>query len=76
MEHRVRRGVTGSELLLGRRTYAEMERGWRHGPADNPFTAIMNAAPKYVVSRTLTGPLDWRRLPICWREKPSRPWGR
>lgn len=53
-------GGPGGGLLLGRRTYAEMERGWRHGPADNPFTAIMNAAPKYVVSRTLTGPLDWQ----------------
>ena len=55
-------GTSGGpgELLLGRRTYGEMERGWRHGPADNPFTAIMNAARKYVVSRTLTGPLDWQ----------------
>ena len=54
-------GIEGGpgQLLLGRRTYQEMERGWRHGPADNPFTAIMNAATKYVASRTVTGPLDW-----------------
>ncbi len=53
-------GTAGpGELLFGRRTFEEMERGWRHGPADNPFTAIMNDSPKYVASRTLTGPLDW-----------------
>ena len=46
-------------LLLGRRTYLEMEQGWRHGPADNPFTAIMNAATKYVVSRSLDATPDW-----------------
>lgn len=48
------------DLLLGRRTFAEMERGWRHGPGDNPFTAIMNAATKYVVSKTLTETPDWQ----------------
>ena len=52
------RGGPGT-LLFGRRTYEKMERGWRNGPADNPFTAIMNGAPKYVVSRTRQGPLDW-----------------
>ena len=52
-------GGPGGGLLLGRKTYERMERGWRHGPADNPFTAIMNEAPKYVVSRTLASPLDW-----------------
>ncbi len=46
------------ELLFGRRTYEKMERGWRNGPADNPFTAIMNASTKYVASRTLAPP-DW-----------------
>lgn len=53
-------GDAPGELLLGRRTFEEMEAGWRNGPQDNPFTAIMNAATKYVTSRTLTGPLDWQ----------------
>lgn len=49
-----------SDLLLGRRTFAEMEQGWRSGPADNPFTAIMNAATKYVVSRTRSETPEWQ----------------
>lgn len=58
-------GTDGSQdesggLLLGRRTYAEMEQGWRDGPPDNPFTAIMNAATKYVVSRSPDAPSDWQ----------------
>jgi dihydrofolate reductase len=47
------------DLLFGRRTFASMEAGWANGPADNPFTAIMNAARKYVASRTLEQPPSW-----------------
>jgi dihydrofolate reductase len=50
----------GGSLLFGRRTYEKMEAGWRDGPEDSPFTAVMNERQKYVASRTLAGPLDWQ----------------
>jgi dihydrofolate reductase len=49
----------GGAMLFGRRTYEKMETAWRHGPADSPFTKVMNERRKYVTSRTLEGPLDW-----------------
>ena len=47
------------DLVFGRRTFEKMQAAWSHGPADNPFTAIMNAARKYVASRTLQETPDW-----------------
>jgi dihydrofolate reductase len=44
--------------LLGRRTYEKMAAYWPHQPDDNPIAAHFNAAPKYVVTRTLTR-LEW-----------------
>jgi dihydrofolate reductase len=44
-------------LLLGRRTWQLFSRLWP-GRSD-PFSARMNAAPKLVVSRTLTDPSAW-----------------
>jgi dihydrofolate reductase len=49
----------GGAMLFGRRTYEKMEAAWRNGPADSPFTRVMNERQKYVASRTLDGPLDW-----------------
>lgn len=45
--------------LLGRKTYEKMAAYWPHQPDDNPIAAHFNAAPKYVVTRTLAG-LEWR----------------
>ena len=45
-------------LLFGRRTYERMSLAWR-GRTDNPYTQVLDNATKYVVSTTLTEPLDW-----------------
>jgi dihydrofolate reductase len=45
-------------LLLGRRTYLDFYSVWP-GRKDNPYTEVLNAAQKYVASRTLGEPLPW-----------------
>ena len=52
--------ATSGALLLGRRTYEQFYAHWPHQPEPNPFTAVLNNAQKYVVSRTLHEPLPWR----------------
>ena len=42
------------ELVLGRRTYEIFEAYWPYQPADDPIAKTLNAAKKYVASRTLT----------------------
>ena len=49
----------GGGLLFGRRTYEEFIRAWA-GREDNPFTPVLEAREKYVVSRTLSEPLPWQ----------------
>jgi dihydrofolate reductase len=46
------------ELVLGRRTYEIFEAHWPYQPDDNPIARTLNAARKYVASRTLTT-LHW-----------------
>jgi dihydrofolate reductase len=41
------------ELVLGRKTYDIFEAFWPNQPADNPIAKRLNAAKKYVASRTL-----------------------
>jgi dihydrofolate reductase len=43
----------GREIVLGRRTYEMFARFWPNLPADDPNARSMNAAKKYVASRTL-----------------------
>jgi dihydrofolate reductase len=40
--------------LLGRQTYDEFAAYWPNADPNDPFTAVMNGARKYVVSNTLT----------------------
>ena len=47
-------------LLLGRRTYEIFAGYWPGAPQENPFTGLLNGIPRYVASRTLTGPLAWQ----------------
>jgi dihydrofolate reductase len=44
-------------LLLGRRSYEDMLGYWN--TQDSPFKEMLNSAPKYVASRTLSEPLPW-----------------
>lgn len=48
----------GADLLFGRRTYEDFFDVWPKR-TNNPFTPVLNAARKYVASRTLTDPLPW-----------------
>ena len=45
-------------MLFGRRTYEDFYSVWP-SRGDNPFTAALNAARKYVASTTLKEPLPW-----------------
>ena len=45
-------------MLFGRRTYEDFYQVWP-GRKDNPFTAILDNAQKYVASTTLREPLPW-----------------
>jgi dihydrofolate reductase len=49
----------GADLLFGRRTYEDFFSVWP-GRKDNPFTAVLDNARKYVASRTLREPLPWQ----------------
>lgn len=49
--------ATGA-ILLGRRTYEDFYQTW-HGRTDNQFSPVLDAATKYVASRTLREPLVW-----------------
>jgi dihydrofolate reductase len=47
-------------LLLGRHTYDIFASYWPAASPDIPFTPLLNAVPKYVVSNTLAEPLSWQ----------------
>jgi dihydrofolate reductase len=49
--------------LLGRKTYQRMIAFWPAQPAENRMAAQLNAAPKFVATRTLTE-LTWNARPL------------
>jgi dihydrofolate reductase len=51
------------ELVLGRRTYQIFEAYWPYQPADDPIAKTLNAAKKYVASRTLTK-IQWNNATL------------
>jgi dihydrofolate reductase len=50
--------AAGGPLLFGRRTYEQFASFWPHQTDGNPFTPVLDAAQKYVVSSTLTRAAD------------------
>jgi dihydrofolate reductase len=49
-------------LVLGRKTYEGLAAVWPQlvdDPALGPYAGRINGMPKYVASRTLSGPLEW-----------------
>jgi dihydrofolate reductase len=52
------RMARAGSLVLGRRTYEDLYGYWPR-QTDNPFTEVLNSAPKYVASTTLAEPLPW-----------------
>lgn len=54
--------VLADALVLGRKTYEGLAAVWPHlgdDPAMGHLAGRVNAMPKYVASRTLSGPLEW-----------------
>ena len=62
MEQANASGMAASDaLLLGRATYQEFASYWPYqNSADQPYTDYLNRTPKFVVSKTLEGPLEWQ----------------
>ncbi|WP_020663448.1 dihydrofolate reductase family protein [Amycolatopsis benzoatilytica] len=48
------------DMLFGRRTWQDFSAAWSGRTDGNPFTAHMNPAKKYVVSRTLADADGWQ----------------
>ena len=53
----------GDALLLGRKTYDIFIQHWPHVGDEDPMAAKLNAAPKYVASRTLEN-ADWNNTTV------------
>lgn len=51
--------ASADTMLLGRHTYEGFAASWGHRSSDVPFTDVINAMPKLVVSNTMTS-ADWR----------------
>jgi dihydrofolate reductase len=51
---------TPGDMLFGRRTWQDFITAWGRRTDGNPFTTHMNAATKYVVSRTLHDVGSWQ----------------
>jgi dihydrofolate reductase len=70
-EFMAQRMAQGGAMLFGRRTYEKMEAAWANGPADSPFTAVLNERQKYVASRTLKAPLSWTNSTLLEGDAPE-----
>jgi dihydrofolate reductase len=62
--------ATGA-LLLGRLTYENFARHMPSQPADDPVAGPMNEWRKYVVSTSLSEPLEWQNSTLIRGDVPS-----
>jgi dihydrofolate reductase len=61
MDREMAKGMTmPGDMLFGRRTWQDFITAWGRRTDGNPFTTQMNAATKYVVSRTLDNADAWQ----------------
>jgi dihydrofolate reductase len=58
-------------MLLGRRTYDIFNAYWPKRPADDPIAPFMNETPKYVVSTSLSEPLEWQNSTLIKGDVPA-----
>jgi dihydrofolate reductase len=58
-------------LLLGRRTYEDLAGYWPHRTDEDPVARVINAQTKWVASRTLAEPLDWRNSRLLPGDVPD-----
>jgi len=66
-------GMAGTDAyLFGRRTYEIMAAHWPHQPDTDMFAAVLNPRAKYVVSTTLSEPLEWQNSTLIGRDVPER----
>lgn len=56
------------DMLFGRRTWEDFANAWGHSTDGNPFTTHLNAATKYVVSRTLGDADAWENSVVLGGE--------
>jgi dihydrofolate reductase len=63
------------DMLFGRRTWEDFLSVWAHSTDGNPFTTHMNAATKYVASRTIQKAVPGRTR-FCCVAKPLTRWRR
>jgi dihydrofolate reductase len=49
-----------ADMLFGHRTWSDFITAWSHATDGNPFTGYMNAATKYVASKTLKDAGAWQ----------------
>lgn len=71
IEHHIGSGMdVDKAYLLGRGTYEIMAAHWPYAGDDDPFAARINAAPKYVVSTTLTEP-SWQHTEVISGDVPA-----
>jgi dihydrofolate reductase len=62
--------ATGGALLFGRQTYEDFYTVWPKRK-DNPYTEVLNNAPKYVASTTLKEPLPWSNSTLLKGNAPE-----
>ena len=51
-------------MLFGWCTYEQIASFWPHQPDEVPYAKVINERQKYVASRTLKAPLEWRNATL------------